>query len=290
MLGGKGLDLLLGEECEYLEIFLSIGIAYIEPELIEFIGGGVFGVKPDIAALCLTEFSSVSLCDEGTGEGKYLSAEFAADELAAGGDIAPLVATAELKLAVLVLIEMEEVESLKKLVCEFGEGESVAGLSVETLLHGVFGHHVVDGDMLSYLTGEVEEADVLHPVVVVHEFGSVGSIALEIEEAAKLFFDSLLVMTQCGFVEKVALGRFAGGVADHTGGAAHEGDGFMTATLEMTQHHHSAEMADMEAVGGGVDTEVSGSHLFLKLLVGAGHHGVDHATPGEFVYEIHIIS
>ena len=55
----------------------------------------------------------------------------------------------------------------------------------------------------------------------------------------------------------------------------------------MLKHHHAHQVANMEAVGGGVDAQVCCGHLFLELLVGARHHLVDHAAPSEFFYEIH---
>ena len=78
---------------------------------------------------------------------------------------------------------MEEVEALEELVGEFGEAESVASLSIEALLYRLLGHHVVDGDVLADFAGEVEEGEVLHPVVVVDELGLVGGVAFKVEEA-----------------------------------------------------------------------------------------------------------
>jgi hypothetical protein len=57
-------------------------------------------------------------------------------------------------------------------------------------------------------------------------------------------------------------------------------------TLEVAKHHYTAEVSDVERIGGGVDAEVS-SHLFLlEQFVSARHHLVYHPTPCEFLYEI----
>ena len=61
----------------------------------------------------------------------------------------------------------------------------------------------------------------------------------------------------------------------------------MAAALEMTQHHHAAKMADMTAVGRGVDTQIGRRHFFIELLFGAGHDGMYHAAPCEFFDEVH---
>ena len=44
----------------------------------------------------------------------------------------------------------------------------------------------------------------------------------------------------------------------------------MTATLEMTQHHHATQMTDMKAVGSRVNTEISRCHTLLKQFVCTG--------------------
>ena len=91
MLCREDLDLFLRKEREDLEVFLSFGIAHVEPELIELIRRSIAGVEPDVAAFGLSELASVGLCDEGACEGVDLSAELAADEFASGRDVAPLV-------------------------------------------------------------------------------------------------------------------------------------------------------------------------------------------------------
>ena len=283
------LDLLFGKGGEDLDVFLGVGVGYVEPELIELVRRGIAGVEPYVSALGLAEFAAVSLGDEGAGEREDLAAVLAADKLGAGGDVAPLVGTAELELAVLCLVKGKEVEALEKLVCELGEAQSVAGLAVKSLLHAVFSHHVVHRDMLAYLAGEIKESDVLGPVVVVHEFRAVGGVALEIKELGELFLYAFLIVTQGGLVEEVALGRFSGGVADHACRAADECQGLVSATLEMTEHHHSAEMAYVKGVSRRVYAEVSCCHLFLELFVSAGHHGVHHAAPRKFFNKIHMM-
>ncbi len=64
----------------------------------------------------------------------------------------------------------------------------------------------------------------------------------------------------------------------------------MSRTLEMLEHHHSHEMTYMQRVSRRVNAKVSRGHLLLELLVGAGHHLVDHASPSKFFYEIHIMN
>jgi len=78
---------------------------------------------------------------------------------------------------------VQEVVALQELVGEFCERHAFGKFTVEATLHAVFRHHVVDGDALADFAGEIEEGEILHPVVVVHQFGGVGRIAVEVEEA-----------------------------------------------------------------------------------------------------------
>ena len=110
----ESVDGLLIETCEYLDVALRIVVADIEPELIELVWRSALRVEPDVSALCLSELLAVGLGDERTGEGisLHIVAESAADKLRTGGHVAPLVVAAELHLAVVVLVEIQEVVSL----------------------------------------------------------------------------------------------------------------------------------------------------------------------------------
>ena len=143
--------------------------------------------------------------------------------------------------------------------------------------------------MLSYFAGEVEEGIVLHPVVVVHQLGGVGRVAVEVEEVGELCLDAGHVVAQNVLGEQVALCALARGVANHARCAANEGEGLMAAPLEVAEHHHTAEVSDVQGVGRGVDAHVSRCHALRKHFFCARHHLVYHAAPFEFFYEIHII-
>ena len=220
MLCDERLDLLAGEGGEYLDITLRIVVGDVHPELEELIRGGVFLREPDIAGLCLTELTAVSFGDERTGEGECLIAVHLTHQLDARGDIAPLVGTAHLHEAVLVLVEIDKIVALKELVGELGERHTLCELAVETFLHRVLRHHIIDGDEFADVTGEIQEGVVLHPVVVVHELRGIGFVAVEIQEVLQLLADAGYVMAQCLLGEEVTLGGLAGGVSDHTRSAA----------------------------------------------------------------------
>ena len=93
-------------------------------------------------------------------------------------------------------------------------------------------------------------------------------------------------MLQCLFVKQVALLRFAAGVTYHSGGSAYQRQRLVTATLEMTKYHYTAQMPYVKGVGSRVKTHISSYLLLAKKFIGTRHHLVDHASPGKFFNKI----
>ena len=174
-----------------------------------------------------------------------------------------MVAAAHLQLAVLRLIEVQEVVALKELIGELGERHSILCLTIEAALHTVLCHHIVDGDALANFAGKIEEGEILHPVVVVDQFGLVWCVALKVEEVCELLLDALYIVTQSLFVQQVALLTLAAWVAYHACCTADEGDGLVAAALQVAQHHHTTKVADVQAVCCGVNADVC-RYLFLQ--------------------------
>ena len=123
VLGDEGVDFVLRERGENLDVTLCLFVAHVEPELVELIGRGALRVEPHVALLGLAELLAVGLCDERAGEGISVGfcAELAADEFRASCDVAPLVGTAHLQATAFFLIEMEKVVALEELIGELGE-------------------------------------------------------------------------------------------------------------------------------------------------------------------------
>ena len=185
-----------------------------------------------------------------------------------------------------MLVEVQEVVALQQLVGEFRERQSITSCTVQTLLHAVLGHHVVDGNMLTYFTGKIKERKVFHPVIVVDHLCSIFVLRLKIKELGHLLLDTLLVVTQRLFVQQIALLRLTAGVANHTCGTAYEDDGLVTTTLQMAQHHDTAKMTDVQRVCCGVSTQIGSNQFFLEQLFRARHHLCQHAAPFQFFYKI----
>ena len=141
---------------------------------------------------------------------------------------------------------MEEVIALEQLIAELGERHTLAALARQTFLYRVFGHHVVHGDVLADVADKFKEAEVLHPVIVVHHQRRVGCIAVKVEEFCQLGLDGFLIVAKGFLVDEFAFLALHRRVADHTGCSADERDGTVTRALEMLQHHHAHEVSDMQ--------------------------------------------
>ena len=111
--------------------------------------------------------------------------------------------------------------------------------------------HRVDGDVLADVSQEVEEAHLAGPVPVVDQRAA-RCAAGQVDDAGDLGLDGGHVVGERLLVEEVALLGAAAGVADHAGGAADQGHGPVAGLLEAAQHQQPEQVADVEAVGGGI--------------------------------------
>ena len=91
LFGNKLVDLFAGKLGEDLDIFLGIGIRYVQPELVELVGRSLSGIEPYVAALGFSEFSTIGFCDKRACQRESLTAVGAANKLGTGCDVAPLV-------------------------------------------------------------------------------------------------------------------------------------------------------------------------------------------------------
>ena len=68
----------------------------VDPELVKLVSRGLSGVEPDRARLGFAEFGAICFGHQRAGQAKGPVAGGAADQIGAGGDIAPLVRAARL--------------------------------------------------------------------------------------------------------------------------------------------------------------------------------------------------
>ena len=114
-----------------------------------------FGIEPDRARLGLAVLGPVRLHDERRGEAPDLVAADPADVVDAHGDVAPLVAAAELHVAAVVEVQAEEVVGLQQHVAELGVGDPLVR-ALEAALDRLLGHHLVDREVLAHVAQELE--------------------------------------------------------------------------------------------------------------------------------------
>ena len=94
-----------------------------------------------------------------------------------------------------MLVKVQKIITLHQLVGKFGKRHSLSGFARKAFFYRVLCHHVVYGDVLANIADKTEERKVLHPVVIVHHFGAVGGVGIEVEQFPELFFQTFLVMS-----------------------------------------------------------------------------------------------
>ena len=139
--------------------------------------------------------------------------------------------------------------------------------------------------MLAHITDKIEEEIVLHPVVIVAYLGTVDGV-VEVEELGQLLADAVDVVLHLVDGEELALGSLEGGVAYHAGGTTHDGQGLVACHLKVLEEHDTDQMAYVERIGSGVDTDVGRGDFFVELFFGPGHDVVYHTAPLEFLYKV----
>ena len=176
------------------------------------------------------------------------------DQVDPGGDVAPLVGAADLELAPERLVEVPEVVGLQEHVAELGEGDAV--LALHPGPHRLLGQHRVDGDVLAHVAEELEDPDRLGPVAVVDQAG-LGRPVGEVEQALELGLDGGQV------VRRASRGRAGCAPRSDRPGSpimpvapAGEGDRPVAGVLEPPQQQQRHQVADVQAVGGGVEPGV----------------------------------
>ncbi len=140
--------------------------------------------------------------------------------------------------------------------------------------------------MLTHLTGEIKESEVLHPVVVVDKLSLVRLSAIEVEELRHLLLDSFLVMIESLRVEKITLLALARRVANHTRGTTNEQIRLMATTLQVAQHHDTTKVTDVQRVCSRVCSEIGRHHVGVEVFLSTWHHLRQHTTPFQFFNKV----
>ena len=249
-------NLLQRQEGEHTDAFEHIGIAHVSPVLVEVIGRGLVRVKPDGAGLGLAHLLAFGIEKKSDGHGLglgilFLQTQLFADELTAGQHVGPLIVSAELQVAAVLLVENIEVIGLHDHVVELKEAEAL----FHALLVALGTQHVVDGEVGTHLPQEFHIVQVKEPVGIVDHDGLVIG---KVDKTAHLNLEAVNVVLDDLFCHHGAHIRPPGGVTHHARSSAQKSDRLVAGLLQALHQAQGHKVAHMEAVGGRVKPDVEG--------------------------------
>ena len=157
----------------------------------------------------------------------------ATGQIDTGGDVTPLVGTANLQRDAVQLVQAGEVIPLQQVVGELRERDTLI-VTVKTLLYCFFVNHLVNREVFADVTQERQHVHATKPVVVVRRNRRVVT-AVEIQERCNLFTDLIHPLLHGVFGIQLTLSGFETWVANQTGRAANQCDRLMAGHLEAFQ-------------------------------------------------------
>jgi len=274
---------LLGQEREVLQVFHRVAVVGIEPELEELEVRRAGRVEPDGASFRLPELHAGGRRHERHHEAVRLSAAKLANEIASGGDIAPLVAATELQRAPVAIEQRQEVEGLKHEIRELGIRDPV--LLLDAALHRLLREHVVHGEVLARVAQELHQAQLRQPVGVVDDARGVGG-GVEVEEAFELGANAIQVVVDLLEAQELAFLRPAARVADHARAAAGDGNRAVAEALQARERHQWQQRPDVQARRGRVEADIAGHLLAREDVAHALGALVNHPPPLELAVHV----
>ena len=209
-------------------------------------------------------------------------AEFSADELCARQHIGPLIITAELEIAAVILVQSEEIISLHDHVIKFKECKAL----FHSLLVALSRKHAIDGEVGADFAQEVNIIEIKQPVRIVHHDGLVVG---KIDKTAHLDLETVDIVLDRLLSQNLSKVLPSGRVTDHACAASKEGNRLVACHLKSLHEAESHKMAYMKAVRCRVKADIESglagidqfSHLFL-----IGHLG-EQASCLQFFINLH---
>ena len=256
-----------GEEAQKASDVVVFGIA---PKLPIFIGRQPLGIEPD------GTLSRLAHLDAGRGrDQRRRQAEQGAHlrppgEFDAGDDVAPLVGTADLQLALMPPGQLSKIVGLQNRVVEFEEAQGLVAL--EPKPHAVQGQHPVDREMAPDIAKQRDVAQFVEPICIVDHDGFVRPIA-ELQELREDSADPRHIAGDFFVIEEFPRLVFARRVADPRRAAPHQHDRLVPAPLEEAQQHDRHQAADMQTVRRAVIADIGYKPAGEQPLVERFHVG-----------------
>src|SRR5438093_177434 len=261
-------DLRQWQEREVTQEAHDVGVGRVQPELVHLVRGRLPRIEPHRARLRLAELRAVALGHERQREAVCGPAVDAANQLDAGGDVAPLVTAAELDRAVVQQHQRHEVVGLQHLIAEFGVGDAGS----HSRPHRLAGQHRAQREVLADVAQEADDVELRQPRIIVGEDRGVRT-SVEVEERSYLLLEPLGPLGDLLLGIQGALPRLAARIADEAGAAADEHDRPVAGQLHAAQWQERQQTPDLQAVGGRVEADVRGATPRAEMrveLVGGG--------------------
>jgi len=96
---------------------------------------------------------------------------------------------------------MQEIGSLNQLISKLGKRHSGAAVRIQAFFYRIFRHHIIYSDVLANVANKIQEAEIFHPVVIIHHFSSIRGVRFEVEEPSELLFNAFLIVAERWFVQ-----------------------------------------------------------------------------------------
>src|SRR2546425_10888366 len=91
------------KKCKVFQVSNHVSIIEADPKLVKAVGTGSPGIQPYSASHSFPEFAAIRVGDERKRQAVNLHPELSSTEIAARGDVAPLIAATHLEFAVKLL-------------------------------------------------------------------------------------------------------------------------------------------------------------------------------------------
>ena len=229
----QGVDFSHVHKGEELQEAINVSIRGVDPELVELVRAGFLRIQPHRAAFSFTKFGAVGFGDQRYGQAKDLVLVQTTGQVDTGGNVAPLVRTADLQRHAVQLVQAGKVVTLQQVVGELGKRDALV-VAVETLLHRFFVDHLVYREVLADITQEGQHVHAAKPVVVIRGNGRVIP-AIKVEERRDLFADFIHPLLHGIFSVQFTLSGFKARVANQPRRAADQRNRLVASLLEAFQ-------------------------------------------------------
>ena len=243
------INLFKRKEGHHAKELQNIGVIHISPVLVEIVRGGLIRIEPYRTAGGLSHLGSVMLQKKRDRHRIGILLQLLADQIGSAEHVRPLIISAELHLAAVILVQAVEIIALHQHVGKLKERESA--------LHAVHvatcTEHFVDVKLRTDVAHELKEIEITQPVCVVDHLCLAGS---EIDKTAHLFLKAVTVVINLLDRHHLTHVASSGRISDHRGSAAYKSDRLVASLLHALHQQKCHKMSDMKGVRSRVKANI----------------------------------